>query len=217
MPHWLTTLFNEVYPFGLPPLDYAYNALEPHIDTATMTLHHTKHHQTYVTMLNKGLEQHPEFQTKTLEWLVKNWETLPPSLKNIVKNHGGGHLNHAFFWKMLSPTSEQPSAFLQTELEAAFGSVENFTTTFNTAASSVFGSGWAWLCVKDGKLSITSTPNQESPLTAGLMPILGLDVWEHAYYLKYQNQRVAYINAFWSVINWGQVEELLRKAQTTKN
>ena len=217
MTHWITTLFNSTYPFELPVLNFAYDALENHIDTTTMTIHHTKHHQTYVTQLNKGLEQHPEFQQKTLEWLVKNWETLPASLKNIVKNHGGGHLNHALFWKMLSPTPQHPSSTLENALQKDFGSLEQFTTTFNTAATSVFGSGWAWLCIKDGKLLVLGTANQENPITQNMTPLLGLDVWEHAYYLKYQNQRAAYINAFWNVINWQQVEELLERSQKTKN
>jgi len=217
MTHWMTTILNETYPFALPALDYAYDALESNIDTATMTLHHTKHHQTYVTQLNKGLEAHPEFQQKTLEWLVKNWETLPASLKTIVKNHGGGHLNHALFWKMLSPKPQQPSSALEAQLKKDFGSLEQFTTTFNAAATSVFGSGWAWLCVKNSTLVVVGTANQENPLTQDLLPILGLDVWEHAYYLKYQNRRLDYITAFWNVINWQHVEELLLLAQQTKN
>lgn len=216
MSHWITILFNSSYPFVLPSLDFAYDALENHIDTTTMTLHHTKHHQTYVNQLNKGLEEHPEYQQKTLEWLVKNWENLPSSLKNIVKNHGGGHLNHALFWKMLSPNQQQPSPVLEERIKKDFGSIEAFTTAFNTAATSVFGSGWAWLCIKDTKLIVTATANQENPISQHMMPILGLDVWEHAYYLKYQNQRVAYINAFWNVINWLEVEELLTQAQKTK-
>lgn len=217
MTHWMTTILNETYPFALPALDYPYDALESNIDTATMTLHHTKHHQTYVTQLNKGLEAHPEFQQKTLEWLVTNWETLPTSLKTIVKNHGGGHLNHALFWKMLSPTPQQPSNTLEAQLKNDFGSLEQFKTIFNTAATSVFGSGWAWLCIKNGTLVVVGTANQENPITQNLFPILGLDVWEHAYYLKYQNRRLDYITAFWNVINWQHVEELLLQAQQTKN
>lgn len=215
---WLVTLLSTTYPFSLPPLEYAYSALEPHVDTATMTIHHQKHHQAYITNLNAGLEKHPEFQTKTLGWLVKNWPTLPESLKGVIKNHGGGHFNHAFFWQILSPSSQQPSQDLEKLLVQHFLSVENFKTIFNKAALSVFGSGWAWLCVDAaGSLVVIATANQENPLTNRLFPILGLDVWEHAYYLKYQNQRAAYIDAFWNIIDWNRVEELSKFGQTTLN
>ena len=218
MPTWITTLLNATYPFSLPALEYTYEALEPHVDTATMTLHHTKHHQAYINNLNTGLEQHPEYQTQTLEWLVKNWNSLPDSLKTIVKNHGGGHLNHAFFWKILSPTQQAPSQTIQSALNESFDSLENFKTIFNKAALSVFGSGWAWLCINEkNQLIVVATANQENPISQNLTPLLGLDVWEHAYYLKYQNQRANYISAFWNIINWHRVEELFLTHQITKN
>lgn len=215
---WITSLRNATYPFSLPALEYAYEALEPHIDATTMTIHHTKHHQAYINNLNSGLEQHPEYQTKTLEWLVKNWSTLPETLKTIVKNHGGGHLNHAFFWGILSANQQVPSPIIQSNLHEAFGSLENFKTTFNKAALSVFGSGWAWLCMNEkNQLVVVATANQENPIIQNLTPLLGLDVWEHAYYLKYQNQRANYISAFWNIINWRRVEELFLTHQITKN
>jgi len=212
MNSWITAIFTTTYPFTLPVLEYPYSSLEPHIDTATMTIHHQKHHQAYINNLNAGLEKHPEFQAKTLKWLVANWQSLPDSLKNIVRNHGGGHLNHIFFWQILSPNAQKPSQDLQKKIMKDFGSLENFKALFNKAAVSVFGSGWAWLCVDNaGKLIITATANQENPLTDGLFPILGLDVWEHAYYLKYQNVRAAYIDAFWNIIAWDRVEDLLKQ------
>ena len=207
---WISSILNATYPFQLPQLDYDYKDLEPHIDHETMEIHHLKHHQAYINNLNNGLEKNPEFQTKTLGWLVKNYTQLPEPLSLIVKNHGGGHLNHSLFWKMLSPTHDSPSPKLEEHLNKSFGSVENFVELFNKASLSVFGSGWAWLCIDDQQtLSIMATPNQENPLTKNLTPILGLDVWEHAYYLKYQNQRTAYIDAFWNIINWEKVEELI--------
>jgi Fe-Mn family superoxide dismutase len=208
---WISAILHATYPFSLPALEYSYASLEPHIDTATMTIHHQKHHQAYINNLNTGLEKHPEFQTKTLEWLVANWQTLPENLKNVVRNHGGGHLNHAFFWQILSSNIQKPSENLEKKLVESFESLENFKAMFNKAALSVFGSGWAWLCVdSSGKLVIFATANQDNPLTHGLSPLLGLDVWEHAYYLKYQNMRAAYIDAFWNIIAWNRVEELLK-------
>lgn len=209
MKTWVSKIYTATYPFSLAPLEYEYSALEPHIDAQTMLIHHTKHHQAYINNLNAALAENPELQTKNLEWLVKNIKTLPEKIGNIVKNHGGGHLNHTFFWDILSPVEKHPSTNFAKEITKSFESAENFKTLFNKAALSVFGSGWAWLCVDNsGKLVIIATANQENPLTNGLQPILGLDVWEHAYYLKYHNQRAAYIDAFWNIINWDRVEEL---------
>lgn len=216
--HWMTSLLTATYPFVLPALGYEYESLEPHIDAATMKIHHQKHHQAYINNLNAGLEKHPEFQTKTLEWLTKNFQSLPTDLAPIVRNHGGGHFNHSLFWNLLSPTMQWPSETFTAKIEAAFESTENFKTVFNKAALSVFGSGWAWLCIdKENQLIVTATANQDTPLSSNLFPILGLDVWEHAYYLKYQNQRASYIEAFWNIINWNHVEGLVALHQTTRN
>jgi Fe-Mn family superoxide dismutase len=207
---WILSILNATYPFTLPELEYATNSLEPHIDAATMEIHHKKHHQAYINNLNTELEKHSEYQQKPLFWLVENYETLPEKLSRIVRNHGGGHLNHSLFWQMLSPTHQTPSTRLEAMINNDFDSLENFVTEFNKAALSVFGSGWAWVCIDaEKKLSILATPNQDNPCTKKLFPILGLDVWEHAYYLKYQNQRTAYINAFWNIINWEKVESCI--------
>ena len=199
-------------PYTLPSLPYAYDALEPYIDTQTMTIHHTKHHQTYVDKLNAALASHPDLQAKPVEQLVKELSTIPESIRTAVRNHGGGHANHALFWQLLKKdvTFGGPAADAITK---KFGGFDQFKEQFSTAAANVFGSGWAWLVVSDGKLEIVSTPNQESPLTAGKSPILTLDVWEHAYYLKYQNKRPDYISAFFSVINWEKVNEYYQSAK----
>src|SRR5690606_6597066 len=175
----------------LPPLPYPYNALEPHIDEQTMRIHHDKHHDTYVTKLNQALEGHPELQSKSIEDLLRGIDSVPESIRTAVRNNGGGHANHSLFWEIMSPNGGgAPSGALAAAINSAFGSFEKFKEEFTQAAANRFGSGWAWLVVdKDGKLAVTSTPNQDSPLMEGKTPILGLDVWEHAYYLKYQNRR----------------------------
>lgn len=196
--------------FELPKLPYEYSALEPAIDAATMEIHHTKHHNTYVTKLNDAVAG-TEYADKSVEELVKNWANLPEDKQTAVRNNGGGHLNHTLFWEQLqapSDNNEIPEA-LKTRIEADFGSVDAFKEKFEAAATGVFGSGWAWLVLDGGKLNVVSTPNQDNPVTDGLTPLLGLDVWEHAYYLNYQNRRPEYISAFWSVVNWEKVAERL--------
>jgi superoxide dismutase, Fe-Mn family len=201
-------------PFTLPDLPYAFNALEPHIDAKTMEIHHDKHHGTYVSKLNAALEKAPSFQGKPIEEIVRSLESIPADIRTAVRNHGGGHLNHSLFWKMLSPGGGgSPSGALSKAIDRDFGSFDSFKEQFSTAATNVFGSGWAWLCVDTKKkLTIVGTPNQDNPLSQGLKPILGLDVWEHAYYLKYQNRRPDYISAFWNVVSWVQVGSNLESA-----
>lgn len=191
----------------LPALPYAHNALEPHIDARTMEIHHGKHHQGYVNNLNKALEGQTNLQSKSVEELLQNLEAIPESIRTAVRNNGGGHANHSLFWPCMSPNGGgEPSGELAEAIKAAFGSFASFKEQFSTAAATRFGSGWAWLCVeKSGGLVVMSTPNQDSPLSQGLKPILGLDVWEHAYYLHYQNRRPDYIAAWWNVVNWEQV------------
>ena len=200
--------------FTLPALPYAHNALEPHIDELTMKIHHGKHHQAYVDNLNKAIAGTPN-ENKSLEELVAAAGTISPA----VRNNGGGHWNHSFFWESLAPNAGgQPSGVLADAINAAFGSFDAFKEKFNTAGATRFGSGWAWLLVKDGKLEVSSTPNQDNPLMDVAevkgAPILGVDVWEHAYYLKYQNRRPEYLGAFWNVVNWNKVAE--RFAAATK-
>jgi Fe-Mn family superoxide dismutase len=191
----------------LPKLPYGYDALEPHIDARTMEIHYTKHHQTYINNLNAALEKHPDLQGKSVEDLLKNLNAIPEDIRIAVRNNGGGHLNHTMFWPMMSPNGGgEPKGELAGVINSAFGSFANFKDQFSKAAAGRFGSGWAWLCVdKGGKLTITSTPNQDNPISDGLKPVLGLDVWEHAYYLKYQNRRADYITAWWNVVNWDQI------------
>lgn len=197
--------------FTLPALPYAYDALEPAFDARTMEIHHTKHHQTYVNNLNAALEGHADLAAKSIEDLVANLKDLPESIQTAVRNNGGGHFNHSFFWESLqAPSSEAAiSAGLKSRLEADFGSVEAFKEAFAKAAATRFGSGWAWLVDNDGHLEVLSTANQDTPLELGLKPLLGLDVWEHAYYLHYQNRRPDYIQAFFSVVNWDKVASRL--------
>lgn len=199
--------------FTLPALPYPHDALEPHIDARTMEIHHGKHHQAYVDNLNKAISGTPS-ENKSLEELVKMAGSISPA----VRNNGGGHWNHSFFWEILGPKAGgQPSGNVATAINSAFGSFDTLKEKFNSAGLTRFGSGWAWLIVKDGKLEISSTPNQDNPLmdVAEVKghPILGVDVWEHAYYLKYQNKRADYLNAFWNVVNWKKVEEHLGKAK----
>ncbi len=193
----------------LPPLPYAHDALEPHIDTQTMQIHHGKHHAAYVTNLNKALESAPELANKSAEELIKDLSAVPDAIRTAVRNNAGGHVNHTFFWKLMGPNAGgEPTGALADDIKATFGSFDEFKTKFQAAGVGRFGSGWAWLVVgKDGKLAITSTPNQDSPLMDGLKPVLGCDVWEHAYYLKYQNRRPDYLAAWWNVVNWAAVAE----------
>ncbi len=194
-------------------LPYAYDALEPYIDKATMEIHHDKHHATYCTKLNEAIDKYPELFTQTVEELLQNLDSVPEDIRPMVKNHGGGHLHHSLFWQMLRTPQEnnKASGELLNKIEETFGSWENFQTEFNNAALTVFGSGWAWLVLEAGVLKITKTANQDSPVTLKQTPLLGIDVWEHAYYLKYQNRRPEYITNFWPIINWGYVSELYLK------
>jgi superoxide dismutase, Fe-Mn family len=193
--------------YELPPLPYAKDALEPHIDATTMEIHHDRHHATYVNNLNAALEGH-DVGDKSVEELISDLNALPESIRTAVRNNGGGHANHSLFWQILSPNGGgAPTGEVAEAINAEFGSFDAFKEEFSNAAKSRFGSGWAWLVVKDGKLAVTSTPNQDSPLMEGATPILGLDVWEHAYYLKYQNKRPEYIEAFWNVVNWEEVNK----------
>lgn len=194
-------------PFTLPPLPYAYDALEPYIDAQTMQIHHDKHHAAYVANLNKAIAEFPDLGKKSIEELIQNLNSIPEKIQTAVRNQGGGHLNHSLFWQMLKKGGGKPSADLGGAIDKSFGSFSAFKEKFTEAATKVFGSGWAWLVLDGGDLKIESSPNQDSPLSHGLQPLLGLDVWEHAYYLKYQNRRPEYIGAFWNVINWDFVAE----------
>ena len=201
----------------LPNLPYAYDALEPHFDKETMNIHHTKHHNTYITNLNAALEGHAELADKSVEELVANLNEVPEAIRTAVRNNGGGHANHTFFWTILSPNGGgQPVGELATAIEAKFGSFDAFKEEFAKAGATRFGSGWAWLVVNNGELEVTSTPNQDSPLTEGKTPVIGLDVWEHAYYLNYQNRRPDYIGAFWNVVDWNAAENVTKK-QNNRN
>lgn len=191
----------------LPALPYEFGALEPHIDAKTMEIHHDKHHAKYIENLNVALSGHADLEAKDINTLLKEIDQVPEDIKQAVINNGGGHANHTMFWESLTPNKTEISEDLKKAIDESFGSFEEFQTKFNDAATKRFGSGWAWLVVKDGKLEITSTANQDSPLMQGLKPILGLDVWEHAYYLNYQNKRPDYITAWWNVINWDKVNE----------
>lgn len=193
----------------LPKLPYSYDALEPYVDKETMEIHYTKHHQGYVNNLNAALEGHDDLKEKTVEELLKDLNAIPEDIRTAVRNNGGGHLNHSFFWNWMSGDKDkEPKGELLKALNDAFGSVEKFKDAFATAAKTRFGSGWAWLVLNNGKLEVTSTPNQDNPVSDGLVPILGLDVWEHAYYLKYQNRRPDYIENWFKVVNWDTVEKL---------
>lgn len=195
----------------LPTLPYAYDALEPFIDKETMTIHHTKHHQTYINNLNTALESHPTLQGKSVDELVKDLSNIPEAIRGVVRNHGGGHANHSLFWSILKANSPFQGAVADA-IVAKFGGQDQFKEAFTKASTGVFGSGWAWLVTSSAGLEIVGTPNQDSPLTAGKYPLLGIDVWEHAYYLKYQNRRPDYISAFFNVINWDEVNRRFKSA-----
>ena len=195
----------------LPALPYNQGALEPHIDALTMQVHHGKHHQTYVTNLNAALDKHPELHGKSIDELCRGISSVPEDIRTAVRNNGGGHWNHSMFWKLMAPNAGgAPSGAVADAINSAFGSFDKLKEQFNAAAVGRFGSGWAWVVDNDGKLEITSTPNQDNPLMDGKStPLLGLDVWEHAYYLKYQNRRPDYIGAWWNVVNWAEVNKAL--------
>jgi Fe-Mn family superoxide dismutase len=193
--------------YELPPLPYPFDALEPHIDAKTMEIHHDKHHQAYITNANNALKDHPDLAAKPVEELLANINKVPEAIRTVLRNNAGGHANHSFFWKILSPKGGgQPKGKLAADITSTFGGVDQFKEKFQAAGVGRFGSGWAWLVVnKSGKLEIISTANQDSPIMDGLKPVLGVDVWEHAYYLLYQNRRPDYIKAWWNVVNWDEV------------
>ena len=192
--------------YELPQLPYAYDALAPHIDARTMEIHHSKHHNTYITNVNGALEGHADLAANSVEDLISDLDSVPEAIRTAVRNNGGGHANHSLFWTVLGASGGNPSGDLAAAIDAELGGLDAFKEAFAKAGATRFGSGWAWLVVKDGKLAVTSTPNQDSPLMDGSgTPILGLDVWEHAYYLNYQNRRPDYIAAFWNVVNWDEV------------
>ncbi len=200
--------------YTLPDLPYAYDALEPHIDVETMQIHHDKHHNTYVTNLNAAVEKYPELAEKSVEELISSIGTVPEAISTAVRNNGGGHANHTFFWESLAPDAGgEPVGELKVAIDEKFGSFDAFKDEFKAAALGRFGSGWAWLALNNGLLEVTSTPNQDSPLMDGRTPILGLDVWEHAYYLKYQNLRPNYVDAFWNVVDWEKANERFNAAK----
>jgi Fe-Mn family superoxide dismutase len=200
-------------PFTLPPLPYAFDALEPHIDTQTMQIHHDKHHATYVTNLNKAVTDAPELKGKSVEDLVRDLNSVPEKVRSAVRNSGGGHYNHSLFWQMMKKGGGgEPSGDLAKAIDKAFGGSAGFKEKLSDAATKVFGSGWAWLVLEGKELKIQSTPNQDSPISQGMKPLLGIDVWEHAYYLKYQNKRADYIKAWFNVINWDFVADRYAKA-----
>ena len=199
----------------LPKLPYDYNSLEPHIDAKTMEIHHSKHHAAYVNNLNNALKDHPDLQNKTVEELIKNLSSVPEAIRNAVRNNGGGHLNHTFFWHVMGPgKGGEPQGELAEKIKSTFESFEKFKEKFSAAGVSRFGSGWSWLTIdKTGKLAVESTANQDNPLTEGRVAVLGVDVWEHAYYLKWQNRRADYIKEWWNVVNWDQVAHNLKTAK----
>ncbi|MDU0826800.1 MAG: superoxide dismutase [Negativicoccus succinicivorans] len=200
--------------FTLPELPYAYDALEPVIDKETMQFHHDKHHDTYVKNLNKALEKAPEWAAKDIEEIVADWDNAPEEVRQAIRNNGGGHYNHSLFWQMMTPVKDSKlEGAIQAQIEKDFGSFDAFKKEFGAAATGRFGSGWAWLVWNGKKLAVVSTPNQDNPLADGQKPLLGIDVWEHAYYLKYQNKRADYVDNFFKVINWKFVNELFAVAK----
>jgi Fe-Mn family superoxide dismutase len=193
-------------PYTLPNLPYPENALEPHIDAQTMNIHRTKHHQAYINNVNAALEKHPDLANKPVESLLRELASVPEDIRTVVRNNGGGHANHSMFWTIMGPKAGgEPAGELAEAIKKDFGTFAAFREQFTKAATTRFGSGWAWLTVNKGKLAVESTANQDSPLSEGRTPIFGIDVWEHAYYLKYQNRRPDYITAWWNVVNWGEV------------
>jgi Fe-Mn family superoxide dismutase len=199
--------------FQVPNLPYAVDALEPYIDAQTMTIHHDKHHAGYVSKLNAAVEKHVELEGKSVDWLLQNLASVPEDVRMAVRNNGGGAWNHAMFWEIMAPKAGgMPKGAMAKAIDSAFGSFDKFKTEFEAAANGRFGSGWAWLVKKGGGLSIVSTPNQDNPISDGMMPIMGIDVWEHAYYLKYQNMRTSYIEAYWNVVDWDFVGALYDEA-----
>lgn len=198
----------------LPPLPYPYEALEPHIDAATMRFHHDKHHAAYVKNLNAALDKHPELKNKSVEQLLRDLNSVPEDIRTTVRNNGGGHVNHSMFWRIMKPKGGgEPTGAIASGIKQNFGSFAAFKKQFNEAGGARFGSGWVWLIrTQDGKLAITTTPNQDSPLSEGNYPIMGNDVWEHAYYLKYQNRRADYLDAWWNVLNWDEINQRLAQA-----
>ncbi len=200
--------------FELPPLPYDYAALEPYIDEATMKLHHDKHHQAYVTNLNGAVEKYPELGKKTPEELIQDLASVPEDVRGVVRNNGGGHVNHTMFWQIMKPNGGgEPEGNLADQIKTDFGGFEDFKRKFNELTAKQFGSGWGWLIFKGGKLEIVTTPNQDNPLSSGSYPILGNDVWEHAYYLKYNNRRPDYLAAWWNTVNWEEVGKRFEQAQ----
>lgn len=200
--------------FVLPSLPYSFDAFVPHIDSVTMRIHYSNHHKTYVNNLNTAINKHPELKNKSLEELLHEIVLTPEDIRTAVRNNGGGHFNHSFFWMLLSPTTTKPSSRLENAIVSQFGSMDNFKMEFEKAAMGRFGSGWVWLIISDGKLKIISTPNQDNPIMGDApdkgSPILALDVWEHAYYLTYQSNRAAYVKAFWNLVNWDRVSNLYK-------
>jgi Fe-Mn family superoxide dismutase len=203
--------------YSLPPLPYPFDALEPHIDARTMQIHHDGHHGTYVTNLNKALESAPDLANLPIEQLMRDLNRVPENIRTAVRNNGGGHVNHSMFWQIMGPNAGgEPTGALGTAITQTFGSFAEFKSKLNAAGAGRFGSGWAWLVMDNkGSLSITSTPNQDTPISEGLTPILGVDVWEHAYYLKYQNKRADYLNAWWNTVRWDKVAERFDAARNT--
>jgi Fe-Mn family superoxide dismutase len=200
--------------YELPPLPYPKEALEPHIDAQTMEIHHGKHHATYVTNLNKAIAGKGDLEKKSIEELISNMNAIPEDIRGVVRNNGGGHANHSMFWRIMGPNAGgAPTGKIGDDIKATFGSFEAFKEKLEAAGTGRFGSGWAWLVVKGGKLEITSTPNQDNPLMEGAKPVLGVDVWEHAYYLKYQNKRADYLKAWWNVVNWNEVNKIYEAAK----
>lgn len=198
--------------FVLPALQYSYDALVPHIDSTTMRIHYSNHHRTYVNNLNAAIDRHPELKNRGLEELLSGITAIPADIRIAVRNNGGGHYNHSFFWMLLTPKQTKPSLKLEKAIVSGFGSMDSFKAEFEKAAAARFGSGWVWLIVSDGKLKIVSTPNQDNPVMGDApekgVPVMALDVWEHAYYLKYQSNRGAYVKAFWNILNWDRVSDL---------
>ncbi len=212
VPTLVTTTTDDV--FTLPPLTYAYNALEPHIDEKTMKFHHDKHHGTYVKNLNAAVNKYPQLKNKTVEQLLTNLDKLPKDIQITVRNNGGGHFNHLMYWQIMGPKAGgTPSGAIATAIQTEFGSFDTFKTQFVEMGTKIFGSGWVWLVNDKKKLKIITTPNQDSPIIQGLYPILGNDVWEHAYYLNYQNRRPDYLSAWWNVVNWTEVNRRFAQSQ----